>query len=214
MRPVTESSEPATPTERPPTTQRTRLRLGAVLAVGLAGAFLAWVLVDRDDDEAVRGMSPPIAETTPPDTTGTVAAPAVEPILVDPDQLRGLAARNAIPVYWAGRRAGTSIEVSSRTDGTFYVRYLPPGVPPGDEGPALTVATYPRANGFAEVRRAARKGTKTMRLPGGGLAVYGSGDSRNVHLAYPGEPYQVEVFSPRLDAARALVASGAVQPLR
>jgi hypothetical protein len=213
MRTVTESSQQAAPTEQP-ASQRAKIRLGALIAVGLAGAFIAWLLVDRDDDEPGLGTSAAIAQTGTAATTGPAAAFAVEPRLVSPEQLRGLAARNEIPVYWAGVRAGTRLEVSSRSDGTFYVRYLPSGVPPGDDGPALTVATYPRAHGFAEVQRAARPGTKTIRLPGGGIAVYDASGSTNVHLAYPDEPYQVEVFSPRLDVARGLVASGAVQPLR
>jgi hypothetical protein len=213
MRTVTESSQQAPPSEQQPS-QRPNIRLGALIAVGLAGAFIAWLLVGRDDDELALGTSGTIAQTATAATTAPPAAFAVEPTLVSPEQLRGLAARNEIPVYWAGLRAGTRLEVSSRSDGTFYVRYLPAGVQAGDEGPALTVATYPRANGFAEVRRAARRGTKTIPLPGGGLAVYDASGSTNVHLAYPHEPYQVEVFSPRLDVARGLVVSGAVQPLR
>ena len=50
-------------------------------------------------------------------------------------------------------------------------------------------------------------------LAGGGIAVYGEDDPTNVHIAYPAQPYQIEVFAPTPGIARRLVASGAVAPL-
>ena len=35
----------------------------------------------------------------------------------------------------------------------------------------------------------------------------------NVHLAFPGEAYQVEVFSPEGDLALRLVSNGKIQPV-
>jgi hypothetical protein len=34
----------------------------------------------------------------------------------------------------------------------------------------------------------------------------------NVHLAYPDQPYQVEVYSPRVGEARSVVANGTIRP--
>ena len=114
--------------------------------------------------------------------------------------------------YWAGVRSGTQIELAA-SDGTVFIRYLPPGEPAGSTAPALTVATYPRANAFDEVSRAAEDADATqLELPRGGLAVAGGTGGTNVHLAYPGQPYQVEVYSPRVGEALRLVANGTVRP--
>jgi hypothetical protein len=190
---------------------RLRIRIGAVLALGFAAAFVTWLAVTRDDDAT---PPTPASQASNAETATVAVATALQPTLVSSAELRGVAATSAIPVYWAGRRAGTRIEVSSRTDGAFFVRYLPRRWQAGDSRAALTVATYPRPDGFAEVQRAAHPEASTLALPGGGLAVYDAAGSTSVHLAYPGHAYQVEVFAPKPGVARRLVASGGVRPLR
>ena len=113
--------------------------------------------------------------------------------------------------YWAGVRNGTRIELTAR-DGTVFIRYLPPGEPAGSTAPTLTVATYPRSKAFDEVSRAAKGENVTkLELPRGGLAI-GETRGTNVHLAYPDQPYQVEVYSPRVGEALRLVGNGTVRP--
>ena len=51
-----------------------------------------------------------------------------------------------------------------------------------------------------------------LALPRGGLAVAGESGGTNVHLAYPGQPYQVEVYSPLVGEALRLVGNGTVRP--
>ena len=78
--------------------------------------------------------------------------------------------------------------------------------------PYLTVATYPFPGALAAVRRTAAKNpTGTIRLSGGGLAVVDAGYPKSIHVAYPGVPYQVEVFDPSPARARAIVSSGKVK---
>jgi len=94
------------------------------------------------------------------------------------------------------------------------VRYLPRDREAGDGRPALTVATYPRTDGFGEVTgAAAREGASSFELPGGGLAVIDPEAETNVHFAFPERAYQVEVFAPTEGLARQLVESGAVTQL-
>ena len=113
--------------------------------------------------------------------------------------------------YWAGVRSGTRIELTA-PDGTVFIRYLPPGEPAGSTAPALTVATYPRSNAFDEVSRAAEGENVTkLDLPGGGVASVDETSGTNVHLAYPDQPYQVEVYSPQVGEARNLVANGTIR---
>ena len=78
----------------------------------------------------------------------------------------------------------------------------------------LTIATYRRPNGYREVLTVSKKpSATTIKLAGGGIAVYSTDDTTNLHLAYPGQPYQIEVFAPQRDLARGLVAGGAVRPV-
>jgi hypothetical protein len=172
------------------------LGVGAVVALGLVAAFLAWFLIVRANDD----------ETSAAPTAPSTAVPEIASLA----DLRALA-DSGETFYWAGARSGTRVELTA-TDGTVFIRYLLPGEPADSTTPALTVATYPRANAFDEVSRAAEGEDATqLELPGGGLAVAGETGDTNVHLAYPGQPYQVEVYSPRAGEALRLVANGTVR---
>jgi len=173
------------------------LGIAAIAAIGLAAALIAWLLIDRSDDET---------------STATPAAqPAGVPEIASLDDLRALADSGEM-FYWAGVQGGTRIELTA-TDGTVFIRYLPPNQPAGSGEPVLTVATYPRANGFEEVSNAAEgENVEKIDLPSGGLAVVDESTGTNVHLAYPDQPFQAEVYSPRADLARTLVENGTIRP--
>jgi hypothetical protein len=178
--------------------RRRRQLLGIVMVVCIAllAGFLAWLLLVRGDDDSSNA-----APATPPAAVPEIASVA---------RLRALA-DSGETFYWAGTRSGTRIELTV-TDGTVFVRYLPVGEEAGSSSPALTVATYPRANGFDEVSRAAEgENVSTIELPRGGLAVVDETTGTNVHLAYPDQPYQAEVYSPQAGLARTLVANGTVR---
>jgi hypothetical protein len=171
------------------------LRLGAVAAVVIGIALLAWLVLSGDDDEGGR---------------------ADEPHAVSIEDLQEEAGSRRVPVFWAGPQAGTTYEFTETSDGSVYVRYLPEDAEVGDPSPDfLTVATYPLENGYARVLAAAEgEGAKTEELPNGGLALVDADRPSSVYLAYEGEPYQVEVYDPSPDRALELVTSGAVQPVR
>jgi hypothetical protein len=182
------------------------IRLGAVLAVGFAVAFFAWLILDTDDTSSVAGSTVPTA-TTP---TPTQARPAITSVA----ELRKAAESTAVPIYWVGARRGTLIEFTRAPDGSVIVRYLPPTTQAGVAGSFLTIATYPRQNGYREVLTSATEpNAKTIKLAGGGIAVYKSDEPTNFHVAYPGQPYQIEVFAPERGLARRLVSGGAVRPV-
>jgi hypothetical protein len=169
-----------------------RLAIAAAAALA-AGALVLW-WVHRDDT----GSSTPAA-------SGARAVSAA--------QLRAFAAANGFPVYWAGARSGQIYELSQTDAGErAFVRYLPPGVKPGDRrADFLTVGTYRLANAYAATQAAGRKpGEVSLRLPGGALAVYGRSRPTNVYVSRPGSPVQVEVFSPAPGEALQLVTSGRV----
>jgi hypothetical protein len=175
-----------------------RVRLGAVIAVGLAAAFVTWLVLDRVGDDS---------------GSGTESAGEVSPSIMSLDELGDLAASTATPLYWAGPRRGTRYEVTRTNTGTVYVRYLPPDLQAGDVEPALTVVTYPMKNALARIRAGASEGATSVQLPGGGTAMIDPARPTNVHFAYPGQAAQVEVYAPQPGLARRLVVSGAVRPL-
>ena len=122
----------------------------------------------------VGGRLPHVALDRSRERRQTSAAPtapsAAVPEIASLADLRALA-DSGETFYWAGVRSGTRIELAA-SDGTVFIRYLPPGEPAGSTAPALTVATYPRANAFDEVSRAAEDEDATqLELPRGGLAV-------------------------------------------
>jgi hypothetical protein len=171
------------------------VRLGAIVAVLIGAALLAWLVIGGDDDG---------------DAPGAPEAVSVE-------DLRERASSNDdLPVYWAGPQPGTTYEFTETSDGSVYVRYLPEDAEIGDPSPDfLTVATYPLENGYARVLAAAEEeGAETEELPNGGLALVDADRPSSVYVAYEGEPYQVEVYDPSPDRALDLVTSGAVQPVR
>jgi hypothetical protein len=171
------------------------MRIGALAMLAIAAAVVAW-LVLRDHGGSNEAPSGPVAASL--------------------SDLRAAVAAVDHPVYWAGPRAGYTYELTRTADHRVYVRYLGPGVSIGDKRPKfLTVATYPRADGFRDIRTAsARKSNVTIHLPNGGLAVYSRERPTNVYFSYPSARYQVEVYSASTRTAVQMVVAGQVVPIR
>jgi hypothetical protein len=180
-----------------PTIRLPYLRLGALIAVGLAAFLIGWVAMNRSDDAP-----------TPP-AVGSGASAASE------SELEAFADSVSHPVYWAGPKDGYTYELTQTTNGLVYVRYLPEGTDVGDpRSQYLTVGTYPRAGAFAELQRAAKeKGAVSLKVGDDGLAVFSQSKPTSVYLGYPDAKYQVEVFHPSPDEARRLALSGQVVPV-
>jgi hypothetical protein len=171
-----------------------RFRLGAVIAVALVVGFAAWLLMRGDDDS---GSNQP------------------EPVATTVSDLRRLDEQSGHQVYWVGPRPGTKYEVTRTGNGNVYIRYLDRSAPIGDERPNyLTVGSYPFKGAYATLRRSARQqGTRSGRLPGGGIYIVSRDRPNSVYAAYRGTGLQIEVFSPSASQARQLVASGDLRPV-
>ncbi len=179
-----------------PVVRLPHLRLGALVAIGLAAFFVGWLVMNRGSD--------------------TPAAPATGASAASESELRTFAESVSHPVYWAGPKDGYTYELTRTTDGRVYVRYLPEGTEVGDpRSRFLTIGTYPRAGAFAELKRAARaKGAISLKLDRNGLAVFSEAKPTSVYFGYPDARYQVEVYNPSPDEARRLALSGQVVPVR
>ena len=187
---VSERAQPASIGSR-------QVRLGAVLAVAIAVGFLVWLLFIKGDDNSSNGGR-------------------AKPVAATPASLRQLAASSGHSIYWVGRRSGT-YELTQTSDGSIYVRYLPPGVRLGDSRPNfLTIGTYPHKNALATVRKAARRrGASTQKVGGGGLAVSNQAQPRSTYLAYKNDPdLLLEVYDPSPAQSRRTASSGRIVPVR
>ncbi len=185
---------------------RPRVRLGAVLALAVAAGLIAW-LVLRDNGPSPAGS---------PATTSAAPAPNVAPDVfrITPGNLQRLALSIHQPIFWLGRRAGDTYELTRGQTGKVYVRYLPAGVAVGSGKPYLTVATYPFPGAYAALeKQAAAKGAVTAKLAGGGIAILDGGYPESVHIAYPDVDYQVEVYDPTANRAMQLVSAGKLAAL-
>ena len=184
-----------------PWARRPDVRLGAIIAVAIAVAFVVWLLV--------RGGDSNTASTT---TNGQ----AVGPVATSEDELRSLSDELGHPLYWAGPIPDQTYELTRTSDNRVFIRYLPKGVPIGIRQAAYTiVGTYPVENAYKVLQGLAKKPDESsFSAPSGGFAVYSTTQSNNVYLAYPGSNLQIEVYDPSPQQARRLITSGQVAAVR
>ena len=175
-------------------TRQARVQLAIVgVAVTAAALLVAWLAA---------GNTSPRAPATGPG-----------PRIVSPAQLEKFARSHGGPLYWAaGPKSGFRLELTEASGGRTFVRYLPPGVRAGDPRPDfLSIGTYTREQAFADLTQVSkRRGMVSNDAPGGGIVVFDSSKPTSVYLAYPGRPYQVEVFAPASPTTRALILGGHV----
>lgn len=178
--------------------RRPRVRLGAVLAIAVAGGFIAWLAIGRG------------SSSSPTDTVGPVAKPT-GPVALSASGLRTIAGAVQQPIYWAGPKSGYKYEFTRTATGKVFIRYLPPGVKAGAPGSNyLIVATYPFANAMASLQAGAKG--REISLAGGGIALVDKAYPKSVHVAFPGVGYQIEVYDPSPARAREAATSGDIQP--
>ncbi len=183
------------PVEEPPEPPVLRRRRGRFLLLGVAVLALAGAattfLVVRD------------VEPAPVDAGGSAG-------IVTPARLAELAGLRSAPIYWAGSLPATRLELRTTRMGT-YVRYLPAGMPAGSDELAPTVATYPLRNAYeTAVDRGKGPQMSSRSLEGGGIAVWRGTRALSVYIAFPGDPYLVEVYAPDPGEARRLALSGGI----
>jgi hypothetical protein len=173
--------------------------VGAVVAAAITVVIVALVAFGGGDDDK---PAAPAQVVNPPDPVSAA-------------ELASLSESLGQPVYWAGRQGGSKeYELTRQGNERITVRY--PAAAGGDAAQgSLTVGTYRLDDASDAIRRAADGATaKLYRLPRGGLAVSDTSRPTNVYLAYPKQPYQVEVFDPKPGRALKLVLRGRVKPVR
>jgi len=187
------------------------VRIGAVVAIAIAAAFVIWLVVRGNGD----GSSSTNTTTTETTTTTSGGAKPVGPIAATPAALRSLSASSGKPIYWAGPRPNTTYEFTRTAGGRAYVRYLPPGAKIGNRSASYTiVGTYPTQDAHNVLKQLSKHpNEKTIPAPNGAIAVYSTAAPTNIYVAFPGEDVQIEVFDPSVAKARRLVTTGRVVPV-
>jgi hypothetical protein len=179
----------------------------AVVAVAGGGALLA---AGHSSSASSSSTSGPAAPSTPGSSSSRSFVAAVSV-----GALKAFSVSLGHPLYWAGPQAGVVYEFTEAADGRVYLRYLTGGVKIGTPRPNfLTIGTYLVPDAAAAVRRATHQhGAVTLALRGGAIGFYNRARPTSVYFAYPGSRVQVETYDPSAAVARALVLSGAVQPV-
>jgi hypothetical protein len=183
---------------------RPRVRLGAIVALAAGAAFVVWLV-------AVHKNGSGSASTTTTTTT-TTTVQAQPPIALTQQALAAFATALKQPIYWAGPKPGYTHELTRTTNGSVYVRYLPPGVKAADpRATFLIIATYPDANALPALEAVAKG--QGFAVPGGGFAYVAPSYPQSVHIAYPNVPFQVEVYDADPAVALKVAKSGTVTPV-
>jgi len=173
--------------------------LSAAVALIAATAVVTWLVSD--------GSTRTVTTTV---TSSSRVVVSIGPVAASAGALTDFAKVLQQPVYWAGPKAGYRYELTENSKGDVYVRYLPHGVKAGDPSAAfLTIATFPFPDAVAALK-AISKG-KGSKLANGAFVLPDRSNPKNVRLAFPGVPYQIEVYDPSPSTAKAVATSGRVR---
>lgn len=168
-----------------------------ILAIALFGLGIGFFLMGGDDDDGG-------------DESGGEEAVAAR--VVSAEELSSLAASSVRPIYWAGERSDTQLELNEEEDGSVYLRYIGLDSEPGDPGPFLTIGSYPIEDPEAALDEAAARPDAIVRSASDGRRVVSSTENPNsVYFVSPDNSVQVEVYDPDAKAAMDLALSGEVQ---
>jgi hypothetical protein len=131
-------------------------------------------------------------------------------------ELRAFVRQSGVPAFWAGAQDGARYVANIGSNRDVLITYVPEGTPEGELfGKTLMVATYPMADAYALLESAAQEPNAISSVnEDGALLFYTSDRPSNVYLAYPDQPFQIEIFDP--DNARSLELAterGRIQPV-
>jgi len=177
---------------------RRKLLRATLVGIAVVAALVAWLATRDSGDDSSESAAPETASAR----------------IVTPAELGDVAATSGYPVYWAGLKPGTELELTELSEGGTQVRYLPEGTEAGGGSVALTtIGSYPlpdpqeSLDGFA-----ARKGSEVLRAEDGRKVVTSSDNPTSVYFVSPDNSVQVEVYDPSPQRAMTMALSGKVRP--
>lgn len=180
----------------------------------LMGAGIgALVIVAGADGWLLRGSDNAGATTDPGAAATAPAGPQVGvPVVVTPGELKAFAARH-YPLYWAGRRPNTKIELTRTTKDITYVRYLPDRARAGAPGDYLTVGTYQGVDGYTPLSAATTSTAQVTHARSGAVIVAYDARPLSTYFSFENAGFQVEVHSPERGQSERLTDDGSIRPV-
>lgn len=177
---------------------KSRVVLGSLIALLVVAAGAGGWLLRGNDDESSAASS----------DAGYSIKVGV-PTILSPSELKSFAGDHA-PVYWAGERPDTKLEVTLTSKNAIFVRYLPDDEKAGSSKQYLTVGTYDSIDGYAALS-AARKNVATVAQAqqGAVIAVF-KNRPLSTYFSFRNGGFQVEVFSPRPGESKQLTDDGTI----
>jgi hypothetical protein len=168
---------------------------GVVAAVAIVGLALILLLSSGDGDSADEA--------------------SIAPETLSVEELGDAVSGQEPPVYWAGEKSGTEVELSRPEASRTYIRYLTDGAEAGDErADFLTIGTYTHPDPVAALRKQGEEpGGVIATAPGGATVYFNRKQPNSVYLAYPGVEAEIEVYDPNFTRALQLVNSGQIVPV-
>ena len=143
----------------------------------------------------------------------TTAAPQVVkvgvPTIVTPSELERFAG-NHYPVYWAGKRPHTKLELTLTSKDAIFVRYIPHGAKVGDTTKHLTVGTYGDINGYTALTTAKKRVASVVHGRNGAVITVFKSRPNSTYFSFKNAGFQVEVFSPRHGVSKRLTDDGSI----
>lgn len=132
-----------------------------------------------------------------------------EPVIVTADELHEVA-QSHYPLYWAGERPDTSIELTLTSAGGAFVRYLPPDAKAGASQEYLTVGTYYAVDGYSSLAAVDPDTAHVVTAQNGAVIVTFDSDPLSTYFSFPRASFQVEVFSPTTAESKTLTDDGTI----
>lgn len=148
-------------------------------------------------------------------TTAVSAAPDAgiklgHPTIVTPKQLKQFSGDH-YPLYWAGTRPNTKLELTWTSKDATFVRYIPTTASAGDKGRYLTVATYGDVDGYTALTSAEKKVAGVTRGQNGAVIAVFKKQPNSTYFSFKNAGFQVEVFSPRAGESKSLTDGGSIK---
>lgn len=182
------------------------MRTHSKIVLGIAIALLVivagvggWLLRGSDGGSA--------ATTTTPVASGVKVG---VPTIVSTTELEKIAADH-YPVYWAGERPGTKIEVTLTSKDAVFVRYLPKSADAGEKKQYLTIGTYGDIDGYAALTAAKKKVAHVVTGQNGAVIAVFKSRPTSTYFSFENAGFQVEVFSPKRGESKKLTDDGTIK---
>lgn len=172
---------------------------GVLIAALIVGVGVAGWLLGRHHDDS----SP---------TSQAAAIKVGVPTIVSPATLKQFAGSH-YPLYWAGTRSGTKIELTLTAHNGVFVRYLPTSAQVGTKDEYLTVATYDSIDAYNALTAAKPKVASVTHADSGAAIAVFKERPLSTYFSFPSATFQVEVFSPKAGESKSLTDEGAIKLL-